>query len=1172
MRFAGMLSLIMLLFSSTYSQPASPILPKDQTVISDTVVDLIWNPAKGSNISYQVQVSTDTLFSSTLYDQSGLLNNSKTITLSIGYTYFWRVRHFISGVPQSWSKTNSFITFSPEIIPGLEVWLESNSGIILQNGKVINWNSKTGNYILSQTDTAKQPTIKDSALYENRAVYFDGIDDLLQGTFINAPEITIVALHRPLKRNTSLISQARFTFSGFNWYINNANRPSFTCIQTPANTGYSFSGHQYQYPVPSNINNIDGLILTDTSQTVFTYKQDSVSHQTISFLDNPANTNLRLGAMGNNSAFYNGYVFDILIFENALKKNEYELVHDYLINKYYLPVDLGADIDISSRLCPPELKPSRSYLSYNWSTGDTTKSIFPAIAGTYWLEATDLFGRVTADTIVVTGEIPQLNLYDTTICMYDTLIINPGISTDFSFQWNNDSTLNQPFFQAVNEGYYSLKIIDSNNCYIEDSLYLSIDDYALSVSLGADKSLCAGETIQLVSGAYETVKWKWSTGIHDTMPSIAIHTSANYSVTTTNANGCKAFSSINVQIKGVNPYVDFNMLPQQICYKDTLLLIDQSIAIYPNDNLASWLWTMGDGTIYSKSDSIKHLYSLPGTYPITLEVTTDSGCYSTFTDTAVIHPLPDVGISPNKTCSKTPVQFHYTPQITPTAYSWIFRNNTGNPYFSNDASPVYTWQDHGNFYVVLSVTSNLGCVNTDSIIVDVTESPTAMFTYNPTMICHNDTVQFFNNSTANPSYPNNFLVWDFGDGSQKVYNKENPKHIYSQPGQYDVIVVVGSTASGCKDTIKHNIIVNNKPEAMMMISDFCINENINLADASTVLSDSIISWIWNIENLGTFTGENPVVSFQDTGKHKITLIVETDKGCVDSASDITTVFPSPQAYFTMSQSFGEPPLNVNFFNLTKGAVSYNWDFDDGSFSSQESPSHLFTDNKIFNVDLIASSDKGCQAQYSRKVYTLPAEIDIEIIRIETVVSNGSVQPIVEFRNNSSIDIHKVDFMAWVNKGSPVMETWTAIDIDDILLPGQTKRYNFTSRLLTGSNPDKTNDIICVKAVIPEFHNEINPDNNQKCKAVTKKFVVADPFPNPAKSSFNIDIIIDIPDNIIIDLQNIHGQKIYTIFEGYLNEGLNRINVPVLNSLKPGVHLLNFTYRDIVINKKIIILK
>ena len=71
------------------------------------------------------------------------------------------------------------------------------------------------------------------------------------------------------------------------------------------------------------------------------------------------------------------------------------------------------------------------------------------------------------------------------------------------------------------------------------------------------------------------------------------------------------------------------------------------------------------------------------------------------------------------------------------------------------------------------------------IIQDPNSPPIANFTVDSTLMCAG-TVQFTNQSSSSASYYN----WFFGDGGTS--NLQNPSYTYSNPGMYDVTLVVGN--------------------------------------------------------------------------------------------------------------------------------------------------------------------------------------------------------------------------------------------------------------------------------------------------------------------------------------------------------------------------------------------
>ena len=71
------------------------------------------------------------------------------------------------------------------------------------------------------------------------------------------------------------------------------------------------------------------------------------------------------------------------------------------------------------------------------------------------------------------------------------------------------------------------------------------------------------------------------------------------------------------------------------------------------------------------------------------------------------------------------------------------------------------------------------------------------------------------------------------------------------------------------------------------------------------------------------------------------------------------VEPPPQASFTATPTAGEEPLIVEFTNTSTGTVtSALWNFGDGTTSTVESPSHVYTTAGLYDVALTVSGPGG----------------------------------------------------------------------------------------------------------------------------------------------------------------------------------------------------------------------
>jgi len=64
------------------------------------------------------------------------------------------------------------------------------------------------------------------------------------------------------------------------------------------------------------------------------------------------------------------------------------------------------------------------------------------------------------------------------------------------------------------------------------------------------------------------------------------------------------------------------------------------------------------------------------------------------------------------------------------------------------------------------------------------------------------------------------------------------------------------------------------------------------------------------------------------------------------------------------------PLTVNFTDLSTGSIdSWNWDFGDGSTSTQQNPSHTYDTDGTYTVSLTISGPAGSDTETKRDYIT-----------------------------------------------------------------------------------------------------------------------------------------------------------------------------------------------------------
>jgi len=112
------------------------------------------------------------------------------------------------------------------------------------------------------------------------------------------------------------------------------------------------------------------------------------------------------------------------------------------------------------------------------------------------------------------------------------------------------------------------------------------------------------------------------------------------------------------------------------------------------------------------------------------------------------------------------------------------------------------------------------------------------------------------------------------------------------------------------------------------------------------------------------------INFQDYRKIEnlasgtYTAIVKDTNNCIASIdTTITITSPVNPSLFTTDVTEGCSPLEVKFTRLNDG-VTYLWDFGDGETSSQNEPTHIFTNNTedsiVYNITAYSLSPNNCK--------------------------------------------------------------------------------------------------------------------------------------------------------------------------------------------------------------------
>jgi gliding motility-associated-like protein len=234
----------------------------------------------------------------------------------------------------------------------------------------------------------------------------------------------------------------------------------------------------------------------------------------------------------------------------------------------------------------------------------------------------------------------------------------------------------------------------------------------------------------------------------------------------------------------------------------------------------------------------------------------------------------------------------------------------------------------------------------------------------------------------------------------------------------------------CTDTLaEFRVRVNPLPDV-----NFTADEVVGCAPMAIIFShfyDMTGAFcVWDMGDGTIIEDCGPVNHYYEyPGDYDVTLEVISELGCSNSftAEGFIHVYDNPEAAFSYAPDFPSvQDPEVEFINNSIDAITYDWNFGDGSANSNfENPYHLFpnTPNEDYLVRLIVTDENGC-------VDTAVQHILIEDVLIFYVPNaftpdgdqyNGTFKPVM----TSGYNIHEYHLMIFDRWGEVVFESMNA---------------------------------------------------------------------------------------------------------------------------------------------------
>lgn len=500
------------------------------------------------------------------------------------------------------------------------------------------------------------------------------------------------------------------------------------------------------------------------------------------------------------------------------------------------------------------------------------------------------------------------------------------------WEWNFDDgsppvTTQNPQHTFTTSGTYNVQLVTSSEEGCNDTIVHTLEIYPLpSVGFGFDNE-CVNTQVDFTNQSVDPLPMDFSWNFGDNSPEVttqdAAHTyttDGQYTVTLVveNSNGCVDSLQQNITIYPL-PVIDAGP-DVQVCPNTQVTLSGSGGVSYTWDN--------------NGVDGVPFIPVASNTYTVT--GTDANGCQSTDAMDLTFYPPPVVDAGPDvEVCVGTSVTFTASGADN---YVWDGGITDGQSFI-----PAV-----GNYTFTVTGTDANGCEDTDQ--ADLIVHPNPVVNAGPDQLICIGATTFVSGSGA-ATYQ-----WDNGVVNNQIFT----------PPATTTYTVIGTSAEGCTGT--DQVIVAHEPPSnpsfTAPVTSGCEPLTVNLSNTSTGTASA--DCVWNFGDGQTASGCGTVNhQYMLPGCYDVELILTTALGCEWSVNipDYICVYPNPVAAFTpVPGTVTEINPASTMSNSSTGAVTYQWNFGDGSaLSNEENPEHDFPTYPIQNylVELTAISEHGC---------------------------------------------------------------------------------------------------------------------------------------------------------------------------------------------------------------------
>lgn len=377
--------------------------------------------------------------------------------------------------------------------------------------------------------------------------------------------------------------------------------------------------------------------------------------------------------------------------------------------------------------------------SFIWSTFpvQTTANITGLSQGTYTCLVSDGNGCSATGFVIIT----QAAIITTTVTSTDVLcygdstgvanIVTSGGVGTYTYSWAPVLFGNTNIVSGLASGTYTCTVSDANGCTVVTNINIT-QPAQLTASISTAQSICYGQNVNLsvaAQGGTPLYNYSWNSGQLQQTILIQATSSASYTATVTDNNGCTASIATTITVYPL-PDVSFTADDTDACP----VFCPNFTNTTPNTN--SLVWSFG-----STVNTAQHCFQLPGVYSVSLTVTDNNGCINSLikTNYITVHPFPVANFDATPT-NLTQNEIVYFVDKSDSAYSWNWSFGDVSIAGSTQQNPSVEFPNPGTFAVQLIVSNVWGCSDTAEKLITVQNEFTfyAPNAFTPNGDGHND--------------------------------------------------------------------------------------------------------------------------------------------------------------------------------------------------------------------------------------------------------------------------------------------------------------------------------------------------------------------------------------------------------------------------------------------------